>query len=160
MRTRRRPERDDRGASAIRIRLNIFACVLYKRSRRAMNANMTVWLRASALATLLTISLASMLPVQIAAAANGMDMTKAATPAENESWAAKLDKEAADDEVNAADHTANASRFHGMAAAGSKQAISYTTIANHCEALAKKYHEAAKEARAMAALHRDLAKGG
>lgn len=126
-----------------------------------MNANMTMGLRASVLATVLTIGPAAMLPVQVAAAANSMDMTKAATPAENESWAVKLDKEAADDEAKAVAHASDASRFHGMGAAGgSKQTISYTSIAHHCETLAKKYYEAAKEARAMAALHRDLAKGG
>ena len=124
-----------------------------------MKTNMTRSVWTSATAIMLTIGLASLSPLQVAFAAEAMDMTKAASPAENEAWAVKLDKEAMDLDAKVTEHTANASQFRGLAGSGSKQATDYTSIANHCDKLAQNYREAAEEARAMAALHRDLAKG-
>ena len=122
-----------------------------------MNATMTKWLSTGSVATLLTIGVASMLPIQ-AALAGSMDMAKPATPAENESWAVKFEKEAADLNAKATEHAAEAARYRAMPGGASKQAAAYASMAGHCEISVESYRKAAKEALAMAALHRELAK--
>ena len=82
------------------------------------------------------------------------------TAAEHAAEAAKYDQEAADLQSKADHHTTMAGLYRGLAGGGGKQEVSYRSITNHCEHLAGFYLKAATEARAMAAMHRELAKAG
>ena len=58
------------------------------------------------------------------------------------------------------EHSTMAGLYRGLTGGGGKQEVSYRSITNQCEHLAGYYLKAATEARAMAAMHRELAKAG
>ena len=114
---------------------------------------------AGLVATALAIGLLSMVPPRTAPAAEEPEMSIATTSAEHATEAGKLDQQAADLEAKAAHHAKEAAQYRAHATGGSKQAASFTSIALHCDRIAKDYGNAARELRAMASVHRDLAKG-
>lgn len=78
----------------------------------------------------------------------------AKTPADHEAVAKAYEGEAADLDRKAEMHERNAETYKG---AGKP---AFAGQAKHCAALADDLKAAAKESRTLAALHRDLAKGG
>lgn len=88
-----------------------------------------------------------------------MPMHMPSTAAEHAAEAAKYDQEAADLQSKADHHTTMAGLYRGLAGGGGKQEITYRSIAAHCKRLAAYYTKAVTEARAMAAMHRELAGG-
>ena len=80
------------------------------------------------------------------------------TAAEHAAEAARYDQEALDLEAKAKRHAEMAHRYHALATTGSKQYISYWTLANYCDRLTESESKAATEARATAQTHRELSK--
>ena len=112
------------------------------------------WFTAGLLAGALAMGVVSVMPLRTALAEGAV----AATSVEHQAEAAKLDQEAAHLEAKAALHAKEAQQYRS-GAGGSKQATSFLSHAAHCDGLAKSYRGAAREARALAASHRAMAKG-
>lgn len=80
------------------------------------------------------------------------------TAAEREAEAAKYEQEALDLEAKAARHTELAAHYRARLSGGSKQDSALRSLNQHCKRLANAYQNAAEEARAMAAVHREMGK--
>ena len=104
------------------------------------------------------VSIAAFETLSAAPAAKLMPATATMpTAAEHEAEATELEHEAADLELKATQHAAEAARYRALARF-SKFPLSFMSLANHCDGLAKTYRNAAHEALVMAASHRDMAK--
>lgn len=86
-------------------------------------------------------------------------VTKASTPADHEALAAEYDQEAAAARKEAAKHRDMAAAYSAGVSYGKVGHSGKGSMKLHCERLAEHYESLAKDADALAALHRQLAKG-
>jgi hypothetical protein len=91
-------------------------------------------------------------PTFVTAADLTAQISAARTAADHEAIADAYAKEAADAEANAAAHEKMAASYKGLGKAG----LYHGDF--HCAAIAKRYHEQAKELNELAAAHREKAK--
>jgi hypothetical protein len=82
----------------------------------------------------------------------------AKTPADHEAIAKLYDEEAATARSKAEEHRKMGAKYTHFESANSKTQGVHFDMPKHCQNLTKSYEQAAKEAEAMAAAHREAAK--
>jgi hypothetical protein len=101
-------------------------------------------------------------PTFTAAAADDKNLEElvqnAKTAADHEAIAKLYDDEAAMARKKAAEHRKMGAEYTHFAAGGTKGQLAHFDMPKHCSSLVKSYENAAKEAEAMAAAHREAAK--
>lgn len=116
----------------------------------------TSWLAILAGGTMLALSLSLSGVASAAGTDSGtpteQQITGAKTKADHEALAASYEQEAKGLEEKANDHKTMAKAYGKVGALEEKQ-----RLVSHCNSLARKYGDAAKEASALAKLHRELA---
>ena len=96
----------------------------------------------------------------VARASPSTEPTIPATTVDHATLAAKYEQQAAQLEAQADHHAKMAADHRAQIVAGTKQAITFYTMANHCDERAERYRKAALKARQLAEseramIHRD-----
>ena len=119
---------------------------------------MNMWKNIGAGLAVLTIVALGYRPFSSAAAEKGMEhmeqmITEAKTPTDHEALAAFYEKEAQEARQKQAEHQQMSEAYAKIPVLKTK-----TGAVTHCNAIAKKYAEIAKEDEALAKMHKEMAK--
>jgi hypothetical protein len=120
-------------------------------------STMNMWKNIGAGITILTIVALGFLPFSSARAEKAMEhmeqmITEAKTPADHEALAAFYEKEAQEARQKQAQHQQMSEEYAKIPVLKTK-----TGAVAHCQAIAKKYEEIAKENEALAQMHKEMA---